>query len=333
MQVFLDSLYFVVFNIGTALFAPIKRDSFLFWPFLLTTLVFAMLAWWYWHRGSAGGNRWTEFRQRFLSRQLWLHRSARADYSLYFVNALLWPLLFTSLMFNQFDVAHALDQIGGLSSAGTPPAETVSFIWRAMYTLMFFVAYDFGRFVAHCLLHEVPVLWEFHKVHHSAEVLTPMTAFRAHPVDLLVMAWGGIFFSGLVTWAFNHVSSSPIDLFTFLGLNVLLWLSNTVGNLRHTRVWITYGPRLGKWLISPAHHQLHHSCEPHHMGCNRGFDIALWDRLYGTLVVPTGAEPQFAIGLDDGSSAEWQTVGQMLWKPFVGVAARLRGRLLGSAKR
>ena len=108
------------------------------------------------------------------------------------------------------------------------------------------MAYDFGRFVAHCLLHEMPILWEFHKVHHSAEVLTPMTAFRVHPVDLLVMTWGGIFFSGLVTWAFHTLSNAPVDVFTFLSLNVLLWLSNTVGNLRHTRVWITYGPWLGK---------------------------------------------------------------------------------------
>ena len=50
-----------------------------------------------------------------------------------------------------------------------------------LYTVLFFVAYDFGRFVAHSALHDVPVLWEFHKPHHTAEVLTPMTAFSAVP--------------------------------------------------------------------------------------------------------------------------------------------------------
>ena len=39
------------------------------------------------------------------------------------------------------------------------------------YTVLFFIAYDFGRFVAHSLLHDIPCLWQFHKVHHSAEVL------------------------------------------------------------------------------------------------------------------------------------------------------------------
>ncbi|MBK7685972.1 MAG: sterol desaturase family protein [Rhodocyclaceae bacterium] len=325
MQFFLDSVYFVAFNIATALFAPIKSDSFLFWPFLLTAFLLAVLSWLYWHRGDAPG-KWAEFRSRYFSRQLWWHRSARADYSLYFVNALLWPLLFASLLFNQFDIVHLFDLAGSKSAVGIPSATTVSIFWRAAYTLMFFVAYDFGRFVAHCLLHDVAIFWEFHKVHHSAEVLTPMTAFRAHPVDLLIMAWGGAFFSGIVTWGFNRMSDAPVDMFTFLGLHVLLWLGNTIGNLRHTRVWLTYGSRLGKWLISPAHHQLHHSCERQHIGCNRGFDLAIWDRLYGTLYVPTGAEQAFEIGLDDGTSEQWQSVSQMLFKPFANVFRQLRKR-------
>lgn len=96
----------------------------------------------------------------------------------------------------------------------------------------------------------------------------------------------------------------------------------TIGNLRHTPVWLTYGPSLGKWLISPAHHQLHHSSEARHLGCNRGFDLAVWDRLYGTLYVPAGPEEAFPIGLDDGTTGDWHTVRSMLFRPFAG-AARL----------
>ena len=310
----------------SALVAPIKQDSFLYWPFLLTSLLLALGAWRYWHRSDLMDGRWKTFQQRFLSRELWLHPSARADYRLYFVNALLWPLLFTGVVFSQFDVAHTIDQMVTTASIGALRIDATELWWRVLYTVLIFVTYDFGRFVAHCLLHEVPVLWAFHKVHHSAEVLTPMTAYRVHPVDLLVMTWGGIFFSGLVTWAFNTFSNAPVDVFTFLSLNVLLWLSNTVGNLRHTRVWITYGPRLGKWLISPAHHQLHHSCEPQHMGCNRGFDIALWDRLYGTLYVPSGVEPKFIIGLGEGSGAKWHSVSAMLCKPFASLLPRRRSK-------
>ncbi len=317
MQQFLDAEYFVIFHLVSALFAPLRSDSFLFWPFLLSTLVIALLALAYWnHRGSL---TWRNIRERFLSAKLWWHRSARADYRLYFVNALVYPALFGALLFRHQDVAAWLDQLLGFSQGGVSGSAS-SIGWKLAFTLAFFVAYDFGRFVAHSLLHDIPVLWEFHKVHHSAAVLTPITAFRVHPVDLLVMTWGGTMAAGLVAWGFNHFAGATVDAYFFMGMHVLLWASNLMGNLNHTSVWINYGPALGKWLISPAHHQVHHSCEPRHLGCNRGFQLAIWDRLYGTLYVPTGPEERFEIGLDDGTTEQWQTVRHMLIKPFIGAA-------------
>ena len=35
--------------------------------------------------------------------------------------------------------------------------------------------------------HKIPALWEFHKVHHSAEVMTPLTELRQHPVEIIVV--------------------------------------------------------------------------------------------------------------------------------------------------
>lgn len=323
MQTFLDSVYFFVFHLSKALFAPLQRDSFIFWPFLLSTLLIAPLAWAYWrHRGLPLS--WRRFRERFLSADLWWHRSARADYRLYFTNALLVPALSAILLFNHHDVAAWLDRLLGFSPGNT--GATASIGWKLAFTLAFFVAYDFGRFVAHSLQHDVAILWQFHKVHHSAAVLTPITAFRAHPVDLLIMAWGGTTAAGLAAWSFNHLAGAMVDAYLFMGLHVLIWASNLIGNLNHTPVWITYGPILGKWLISPAHHQVHHSCETRHLGCNRGSELALWDRLYGTLYVPTGPEETFAIGLDDGTTEQWQTVRHMLLEPFIGAAQILLGR-------
>src|SRR5207253_9759360 len=94
---------------------------------------------------------------------------------------------------------------------------------RVLFTVAFFFAYDFGRFVMHCLLHDVPVLWEFHKVHHSAEVLTPITTFRAHPVELLLIAWGPVITTGIATVAFNVIAPGTISVYTFLGWHVLFF--------------------------------------------------------------------------------------------------------------
>lgn len=322
MPAWTDALYYFVFNLTRAVLAPMQPDSFIYWPFLLSSVVIALLCWAWWRQRDAR-MAWSGFRKRYFGAALWWHRSARADYRLYLVNALLFPALAGVALLNHDQVAARLGLMLGYTAPG-PAVESV-IGWRLAYTVLFYVAYDFGRFVAHSALHEIPLLWEFHKVHHSAEVLTPMTAYRAHPVDLLVMAWGGGLAAGVVAWAINHLAGGAVNAYVFMGLHVLLWASNVVGNLRHTPVWMTYGPTLGKWLISPAHHQLHHSREPRHLGCNRGFDIALWDRLHGTLYVPTGPEEQFAMGLDDGTTAQWQSVRHMLFAPFAGAARVLLG--------
>jgi sterol desaturase/sphingolipid hydroxylase (fatty acid hydroxylase superfamily) len=258
-------------------------------------------------------SHWKEFFDRYLSRRLWWHASSRLDYRFYFINAILFPLIAGPLLFSTDSIATALDSLTGISAA--QPAAP-SFWAMLAYTVAFFIAYDLGRFIAHSLLHDIPWLWQFHKVHHSAEVLTPMTAFRAHPVDLAVMAWVPALTTGLVAWGFHQYVNASIGMITFLGLHAIIWVCNLVGNLRHWHVWLSYGPTLNRWLISPAHHQLHHSYEPRHLGCNRGFELAVWDRLYGTLYVPPQEPETFRMGLGDGSDGQWRTVWQLYTWPF-----------------
>lgn len=52
----------------------------------------------------------------------------------------------------------------------------------ALGTLLAALVGDFAYYVTHRLHHEHPVLWPFHKLHHNAEYLTPLTAKRNHPV-------------------------------------------------------------------------------------------------------------------------------------------------------
>ena len=307
-----------------AVTAFLQRDSLIYWPFLLSAVVLALIVAAVSARSDASGGKrgfW-----RYFDPKVWWHRSARADYRLYFANALILPLVFGYLLFSDMHVVKWIDGALGRSSAGAAAnLETVSIASRVAFTILFFIAYDFGRFVAHSLLHDVPVLWEFHKVHHSAETLNVMTTFRAHPIDLLVMAWVPLLTTGLATWTFNQFAASPVKAYSFLGLHILIFAFNLVGILRHSQVWLSYGPRWGKWLISPAHHQLHHSCEAKHLGCNRGFEFAIWDRLYGTLYVPNKRE-EFRMGLGDGTDGEWHTVRRMYWWPFRNSLARVTGR-------
>lgn len=324
MQTVLETTHYVFFHLTKALLAFVQRDSFLYWPFLVSSVLIAVLAW----RVTvavAGSGSWRQIWHDYFGAKVWWHKSARADYRFYFVNALVLPLVFGYLLLGEVRIAALIDFTLGLqSAAAAPQTESAGIAMRLVFTLAFFIAYDFGRFVAHCLLHDVPLLWEFHKVHHSAEVLTPMTSYRAHPVDLLLMAWGGAIVTGLVTWAFNRISGGAIAFYSFLGIHALLWISNLIGNLRHSPVWLSYGPAVGRWLISPAHHQLHHSCEPRHLGRNRGFELAVWDRLYGTLYVPPVKPETFRMGLGDDTDGQWNTLARLYLWPFGGAARRIR---------
>jgi sterol desaturase/sphingolipid hydroxylase (fatty acid hydroxylase superfamily) len=319
--------FYLAYHLTRALTPFTQRDSFLYWPFLLSALVVTILVAVLVRNATepeGERSRWQSLREHF-SRERWWHRSARADYRLYFANALLLPLLFTVVLFSDAHVVGLIDRLLGRAPAAGQVA-AVGLLSKIIFTVLFFVAYDFGRFVAHSLLHDVAVLWEFHKVHHSAETLNPMTTFRAHPLELLIMAWVPALMTGLATWTFNQFVANKVSFYSFLGLHVLIFTFNLVGILRHTHVWLHYGPRWGKWLISPAHHQLHHSCEERHLGgVNRGFELAVWDRLYGTLYVPQRQE-SFRMGLGDGSDGEWHTVRRMYAMPFVNAARRISGR-------
>lgn len=284
------------------------RESIFWWPYLLSAFAIALIGFW-----LGRGRGWAalgEFRRRFLGRAIWAHESARADYAFYLINGALYPLVVGPLVVTGAGIGalveHALARAFGPMSAplfGLGPA-------RVLYTVAFFLVFDFSRFFAHGLLHDVPLLWQFHKVHHSAEVLTPITTFRGHPVELFMMDAIPNVATGLLSGLVWYLSAGEIGVYTFFGLHVVLAAFNVFANLRHSQVWISFGPVLNLWLISPAHHQLHHSREARHFGKNRGFALAVWDRMFGTLYVPR-EEEQFAMGLGDGTDGAWHSVGRM----------------------
>jgi sterol desaturase/sphingolipid hydroxylase (fatty acid hydroxylase superfamily) len=85
-----------------------------------------------------------------------------------------------------------------------------------------------------------------------------------------------------------------------LGINALGFAFNALGaNLRHSHVYLSYGPGLERWLISPAQHHLHHARAARYHNKNFGSCLAIWDRLAGTLSLAEGREAhrQLRLGL------------------------------------
>jgi len=147
--------------------------------------------------------------------------------------------------------------------------------------MLLFLFDDFTRFYLHYILHKIPALWEFHKVHHSALVLTPFTIYRSHPVESLLYAFRMALTQGFVVGVCYYFFGPTLKMYDILGANAFVFLFNFFGsNLRHSHIWLSWGDKVESIFISPAQHQIHHSDNPKHFDTNFGAALALWDRLF-----------------------------------------------------
>ena len=102
---------------------------------------------------------------------------------------------------------------------------------------------------------------------------------------------------GIVVVVGYHFFGTGLSMYDILGANAFVFMFNIFGaNLRHSHVPFTWGDRLENWFISPAQHQVHHSDNPAHFDTNLGSALAVWDRLYGTLIKASEAK-QINIGV------------------------------------
>ncbi|MEM7303752.1 MAG: sterol desaturase family protein [Pseudomonadota bacterium] len=248
-----------------------------------------------------------------------LHPSARLDYVFAFVNMIvrifLLSLIFLSTAATTGLAADAMTLLFGANTAPTEPG----LIAIALFTIIAFLATDFGLFFAHWLEHKVPFFWEFHKVHHSAEVLTPITVQRMHPVDVLVNNIVPAIVLGVCNGVFYYLYAGPVAAFSILGLNALYFLMLMIGyHLRHSHVWVMYPKPFREHISSPALHHIHHSNDPRHYDKNFARTFTIWDRIAGTLYIPE-EEEKLVFGLDEPEQDKLQTVSGLYFSPFKSV--------------
>ena len=188
-----------------------------------------------------------------------------------------------------------------------------------MMTLTSFVAMDFGNFYFHLLQHRSPLLWELHKVHHSAEVLTPLTALRVHPIAATLGSQFLAICAGVPASLYLYLYGNHVAELQVAGVNLFLFLWQTVlaNNLAHSHVWVMYPRGVRQIFYSPALHLIHHSADPRHYGKNLGFALTLWDRLAGTLYWPAASDRKgLVLGLEADDMRELRTTGQLFLTPL-----------------
>ena len=256
---------------------------------------------------------------QIFNRKVFFSKSARIDYQLFFINRifslLISPLLVTQIVIATFIFYELHRQ--NIFHSGQFSNSNKTFV-VAFFSMSMFIVDDFTKYFLHRWMHHWPILWAFHKVHHSAETMTPITVYRVHPAEGILYGLRSAVAQGTVISTFVFVFGNIVDLFTIVGVNILVFFFHMAGsNLRHSHISIGYWKFLEHVFISPAQHQLHHSVAEEHHDKNFGAALAIWDWLFGSLHL-SEAERSITYGLGENDSGP-QTIGYMYIKPFIDV--------------
>ena len=237
-----------------------------------------------------------------VPKEVYLHKSNILDVKIFLFNIVLSTVgVMAAVTMTPLMTIAVTELLASVTGASAIPKE-VTWGTTALATVIMILTLDFCKYWAHRLHHEVAVLWPFHSLHHSAEVMTPLTASRNHPVFLILRSLIYSFVVGTVQAFMLFFLMGKIDVLTIGTVNAGYFLFNVFGsNLRHSHVWLSYGPVMEHIFISPAQHHVHHSIDRKHYNKNYGEVFAIWDLMFGTLYVPKGYE-KITYGLSDENS-------------------------------
>lgn len=262
---FLDAMFVVA--------DPGKR---LYWMHVLSAALLALI----YCRCAARRQSIGYLASSVLDSAYWWNRSTRLDYGLFALNNFLKVAMFAPVLGGQVAVSLVVTKFLHFNIA-----ESHLFVWPPIaitvaFTIVAFLFDDFMRFVVHWLMHRVPILWHFHRLHHTATTLTPFTVHRTHPVESFINSSRAVLSLGLVSGVFVWLFGHSLQVWDILGVNALGFVMTLAGsNLRHSHIPLHFGVA-ESFLISPAQHQLHHSVDHNHP--NLGSFLSWWDRLCGS---------------------------------------------------
>lgn len=229
-----------------------------------------------------------------------------------------WALLSYQYLTNGL-IAGLVAAFGPVTPSALPP-----FVAEAAIVVALFLGYEIGYWLNHWLSHRVPFMWEFHRVHHSAEVLTPLTNFRVHPVYMIVFANIVAVTTAIASGITNYALGDTSHQYALTGTNlILIAFIHIYVHLQHSELWISFRGVLGHIFVSPAHHQVHHSTNPAHYNRNFGSCLAIWDWMFGTLYVPAREREKLRFCVTPDRFPAHTITGEMI-APFIRAAALFR---------
>ncbi len=165
---------------------------------------------------------------------------------------------------------------------------------------------DLAIWFQHLVSHKVPVLWRLHRMHHADVDIDVTTAIRFHPIEIaLSMLWKIVCVVAL--------GAAPEAVILF---EIIL---NGCAMFNHANVALPQGVDrvLRLFIVTPDMHRVHHSVIRREHDSNYGFNLSVWDRLFGTYTPqPEKGHEGMTIGLTPYQSVDPTRLGWSLLLPF-----------------
>ena len=226
--------------------------------------------------------------------QRWLN-----NISLVVLNTLLLRFIFPAAAVGVAD--HAIQQQWGLFNQLEVPF--------LVATVVSVIILDGAIYLQHVMVHAVPALWRLHRVHHADLDFDVTTGSRFHPLEIML--------SMLIKFAVILLLGPPL-----LAVVIFEVLLNATSMFNHSNVRLPLAVDgiLRLFIVTPDMHRVHHSHLQHETNSNFGFNLSVWDRLFGTYRdQPEDGHSGMTIGIDTfRDPAHCVKLPGLLLMPFIG---------------
>ena len=167
---------------------------------------------------------------------------------------------------------------------------------------------DLIIYLQHLVVHAVPLLWRLHMVHHADRDIDVTTGLRFHPIE--------IFLSMLIKITAVILIGAPA-----VAVVIFEVILNGMAMFNHSNVRLptTIDSIIRTLFVTPDMHRVHHSVIKCETNSNYGFNLSIWDRLFGTYrAQPEKGHIDMTIGLNQFQAESTERLIWMLRLPFVG---------------
>ena len=175
-------------------------------------------------------------------------------------------------------------------------------IWIAL--ILAFLLLDLGIWFQHLLFHHISFLWRFHKIHHSDEEVDFTTGVRFHPLEIII--------SMIYKLILLAIIGPPVALVIIFEI---VLNASSIFNHGNIKISKSFDIALRILIVTPNMHRIHHSEEEKETNSNYGFNLSVWDKLFGTYNKRSKKRDNIIIGLKELNNKN-KSLFFLIFSPF-----------------